>query len=112
MDTRAFVDTHVKLLAAGDADWLVEHDYHDQAVMILMLGDEPQVVAGKEALKAQFGYYLKNIYRGTVSVERLAMTEDTISLEATINTTEGLAKVWDAIFMKDGKIFRHCSGMK
>ena len=112
MDTKAFVENHVKLLAEGDADRLVDNDYHDEAVMLLMIGDVPQVVNGKEALKGQVAYYLKNIYRGTVSVEKLLLTEDSISLEATIDTTGGLAKVWDALFMKDGKIFRHCSGMK
>jgi hypothetical protein len=107
-----FIDSHIALLAEGDADKLVEHDYHDDAVMVLMLGAEGQVVTGKAALKAQFDLYLKNIYRGFVSVQKLGMSADSICLEATINTTEGEAKVWDALFLKDGKIYRHYSGLK
>lgn len=112
MDFQKFIDNHVKLLSEGDAGRLVENDYHDDAVMVLMLGPEGQVVSGKEALKVQFDMYLKNIYRGFVSVQKLGMSDDSICLEATINTTGGEAKVWDALYMKDGKIFRHYSGLK
>lgn len=112
MDMKEFVDTHVKLLADGDANKLVEHDYHDGAVMVLMVTDPPSTVVGKEALKGQLGFYLQNIYRGMVSIEKLGITEDSICLEATISTVSGPSKVWDALYMKDGKIFRHYSGLK
>lgn len=112
MNLNEFVENHLKLLAAGDAQALVEHDYHDDAVMVLMVGEKPQVVAGKDALKALFGMYLKNIYRGFVSFEKLSVSGDSVCLEATINTAGGAAKVWDALYMKDGKIFRHFSGQK
>lgn len=112
VDYQKFIDNHVKLLAEGDADRLVENDYHDDAVMVLMLAEEGQIVAGKEALKTQFDMYLKNIYRGFVSLQKLGISDDSICVEATINTTEGEAQVWDALYMKDGKIFRHYSGLK
>jgi hypothetical protein len=45
-------------------------------------------------------------------VEKLAFTDDSICLEATINTVDGEQKVWDVLSMKNGKIFRHFSGLK
>jgi hypothetical protein len=112
MSFQAFVDNHVKLLAEADAAKLVESDYHEDAVMVLMVTPEGQVASGRPALTTQFDYYLKNIYRGFISVEKLAFTDDSICLEATINTVDGEQKVWDVLSMKNGKIFRHFSGLK
>ena len=112
MDTKAFYDNHLALLANKDANELVEHDYHDEAEMILLVADEPIYVKGKEALKKQLGDYINYIYRGFISTEKLATTEDSIFLEATINTANGPAKVYDALYLKDGKIYRHYSGVK
>ncbi|CAN5456155.1 hypothetical protein BH09BAC4_BH09BAC4_31540 [soil metagenome] len=112
MDTKAFYDYHLVLLANKDANELVEHDYHDDAEMILLVADEPIHIKGKEALKKQLGDYIEYIYRGFISTEKLATTDDSIFLEATINTTNGPAKVYDALYLKDGKILRHYSGLK
>jgi hypothetical protein len=112
MTNQEFYENHLRLLANNDADALVDHDYHDDAMMILFVAPEPIYVKGKDALKKQLGDYLKYIYKGFVSTERLAITDDSIFLEATINTTNGPSKVYDALYLKDGKIFRHYSGLK
>jgi hypothetical protein len=112
MTNREFYDNHIKLLAENDVNALVEHDYHEDAIMILHVAEEPIILNGKEALVKQLGDYLTYIYRGFISTEKLAITEDSIFLEATINTTNGPSKVYDALYMKDGKIFRHFSGLK
>jgi hypothetical protein len=112
MTNQEFYDNHLVLLANKDVNELVEHDYHDDAVMILLVAEEPIYVYGKEALKVQLGDYLENIYRGFISTEKLAITEDSIHLEATIMTAWGESKVYDALYLKDGKIFRHYSGLK
>ncbi|MDF7819906.1 nuclear transport factor 2 family protein [Runella sp. MFBS21] len=112
MTNQEFYENHLKLLADNDVNVLVEHDYHDDAEMILHVADEPIHLKGKEALLQQLGDYLKYIYRGFISTEKLAITDDSIFLEATINTTNGPSKVYDALYMKDGKIFRHYSGLK
>lgn len=112
MDFNEFLDNHIRLLSEGDAGALVEHDYHDDAMLFLMLGDEGQVVAGKDALKAQFDMYLKNIYRGFISLQKVVMSDDSICLEAKIKTTGGDAQVWDALYIKNGKILRHYSGTR
>lgn len=112
MTTQEFYENHLKLLEGNDAIELVEHDYHDDATMILLVAEQPIYVIGKEALKVQLDDYLKNIYRGFISTEKLAITDDSIFLEATIQTAFGPSKVYDALFMKDGKIYRHYSGVK
>ncbi len=112
MTNQEFYENHLDLLSKGDADELVEHDYHDDAQMILFVADEPIILTGKEALKKQLGDYVKYIYKGFVSSERLVITDDSIFLEATIDTANGHSKVYDALYMKDGKIFRHYSGLK
>lgn len=112
MKNQEFYENHLQLLANNDVDALVEHDYHEDALMILFVAKEPMYIRGKPALKKQLGDYLKYIYTGFVSTEKLAITEDSIFLEATINTTNGISKVYDALYLKDGKIFRHYSGLK
>ena len=112
MNNQAFYDNHLVLLGNKDADALVENDYHDDAEMILLVAEEPIYVRGKEALKKQLGDYITYIYRGFISTEKLAFTEDSIFLEATINTDNGPSKVYDALYMRDGKIYRHYSGLK
>lgn len=112
VDFKTFIDEHIRLLAEGDAAKMVEHDYHDEAVMVLMLGQQGQVIAGKAALTAQFDMYLKHIYRGFIAIDKLGLSEDSICLEARINTTQGESGVWDVLYMRDGKIFRHYSGIK
>ena len=111
MDFKKFLDNHIKLLSEGDAAALVENDYHDNAIMFLMLGDDGQLISGKDALKIQFDMYLKNIYRGFISLEKVVISDDSICLQARINTTGGEVRVWDALYMNNGKIFRHYSGM-
>jgi hypothetical protein len=111
MDFKKFLDNHIRLLADGDAGALVESDYHDDAIMFLMLGEKGQLICGKESLKEQFDMYLKNIYRGFIAIEKVLISDDSICLQARINTTNGELRVWDALYMNDGKIFRHYSGM-
>lgn len=112
MNLKEFYDNHIELLKVGDVNAMVDHDYHDGAVMILLAGDKPVYVKGKDELKRQMGYYLKNIYRGFLSTDVFAQTEDSLFFEATIDTVNGPSKVFDALYMKDGKIFRHYSGLK
>jgi glyoxylase-like metal-dependent hydrolase (beta-lactamase superfamily II) len=112
MSYKAFYENHIELLKKNDVNLLVENDYHDDAVMILMVGDEPQVIEGKDALKGLLGGYMEFIYRGYLSTEKYAETGDSLFFEATIKTTSGTSQIYDALVMKDGKIFRHFSGSR
>jgi len=112
MSYRKFYEGHIERLKKNDVNLLVESDYHDDAVMILLAQDEPQVIRGKDALKQLLEGYLEFIYRGYVSTEKYSEIEDSLFFEATIRTASGTAQVYDALLMKEGKILRHYSGVK
>lgn len=112
MNMKEFYDYHLELLKKGDVNELVEHDYHEEAVMLLLAQEEPVVIKGRNALKGQLGYYVENIYRGLISTDKFVENEDSMFFEATINTAFGPSKVYDALYMKDGQIYRHYSGAK
>lgn len=112
MSYKDFYNRHLELLKKKDANLLVENDYHDDAVMILLVGDEAQVIRGKAQLKEVLQKYLLFIYRGFVSTEKFAEIEDCLSFEATIRTISGTSQIYDSLLMKDGKIFRHFSGAR
>ncbi|MCF8208534.1 MAG: hypothetical protein K9K38_03880 [Rhodoferax sp.] len=79
--------------------------------MVLLVESGGQVLRAKDARNGQLGDYPKNICRGFVFTQKLCMSEDSIALEATINTMSGESKVRDAMHMKDRKILRHYSGV-
>ena len=112
MSLKDFYDYHIQLLAEGDVDKLVEHDYHVDAEMILLVQQDPIYIKGQTQLKEQLGAYMKYVYRGFTSTDKFAQTDDSLFFEATIETANGPSKVFDALYFKDGKIFRHYSGLK
>ena len=112
MTTQEFYNQHLRLLEERDVEKIVDLDYHEDATMLILTGDEPRIVHGKPAIKELFTGYLEYVYRGFVSTEKLALSEDSIFLEATIDTVNGHLKVYDGLYLKDGKIFRHFTGIK
>lgn len=112
MNMKEFYNNHIDLLKKGDVNALVDHDYHEDAEMLLLAQEEPIIIKGKDALKIQLDYYINNIYRGMVSTEKFIESEDSMFFEAVIDTVFGHSKVYDALYMKDGKIYRHYSGVR
>jgi hypothetical protein len=112
MDSQFFYDEHLQLLNENKPNELVELHYLDDAEMMVITAGEPVVAKGQEQIKQLFTNYLTYAYRGFISTEKVVMTDDSIFLEATIDTVNGPAKVYDAMYLKDGKIYRHYSGMK
>ncbi|KAA0993062.1 nuclear transport factor 2 family protein [Dyadobacter aurulentus] len=109
---KAFYDEQVALLAARNADDLVDKHYADDAEMVVLSGEEPIVVKGSDALKNLFSSYLEYVYRGFISTEKFASTDDSLMFEATIDTVNGPVRIYDAMVLKDGKIVKHYSGVK
>lgn len=112
MDKQAFYDEQLDFLAAGDAVGLVESHYADNAEMIIISGENPLIVKGKEELKKLFDGYMTYVYRGFISTEKFVTTDDSIVFEATIDTVNGPLKVYDSMYLENGKILRHYSGAK
>jgi hypothetical protein len=109
---KAFYDEQVALLADRNADVLVDKHYAEDAEMVILSGPEPIVLKGSEEIRKLFTGYLEYVYRGFISTEKFASTDDSIVFEATIDTVNGPTKIYDAMLLRDGKIIRHYSGVK
>jgi len=106
---KQFYQRQVECLIAGDADALVDENYHDDAVLTAF----EFKVKGKEALRKHFRNYLRwvNIKR-VVSTDKFAETGNTILFEATVESNHGVVHVYDAMVLRDGKIAYHFTGVK
>jgi hypothetical protein len=111
-DLKLFYEEQIELLAAKNGAALVEAHYADNAEMIVNTGDDPIIKKGKTELTQLFEYYLSNVYRGFISTEKFAATDDSIMFEATIQTVDGTLKIYDCMYLEGGKITRHFSGAK
>jgi len=95
-----FYERQVNFLLNGDADGLVDAHYHDDAVMVTF----DRTVRGHAALKAGFRAYLQAVgVEEVLSTDHFAETDDTIFFEATMRTKLGIAHVYDAMVLRDGK---------
>ncbi len=99
----------VKCLISGDVNHLVDENYAEDALLTSAFG----TVRGKAALKEHFEHYLQRVQvMGVKSTDVFVETEATILFEATMETSQGLVKVYDAMVLRDGKITCHFSGVK
>jgi ketosteroid isomerase-like protein len=99
----------VEYLIAKDVDRLVDENYCEDAVLTSAVSS----VRGKQALKEHFHKYLDHSTIEEVkSLDLYVETADTLLFEATIQLNNGLAKVYDAFVLRDGKIAYHFSGVK
>lgn len=111
-DLKFFYEEQIELLATKNGAALVDAHYADNAEMIVITGEEPIITKGKAGLTQLFEYYLNNVYRGFISTEKFAATDDSIMFEATIDTVNGPLKVYDCMYLANGKVIRHFSGVK
>jgi SnoaL-like protein len=106
---RRFYDEQIALLQQNNTDELIEHHYHGDAVLVTFQG----VVRGEEALKRHFRSYMAKLGKLTVrSLDQFAETEDSLFFEATVETALGVARVYDAFVLKQGKATHHFTGLK
>jgi carbon-monoxide dehydrogenase small subunit len=106
---KRFYEQQVKYLLAGDADGLVDANYHDDAAVI----SADFVIRGREALKEHFRRYLNWVkIKEVKSTDKFVETNDTVLFEATVASNMGTVKVYDAFVLRDGKITYHFTGVK
>jgi carbon-monoxide dehydrogenase small subunit len=105
---KRFYERQVKYLLEGNADALVEDNYHEDAVVVSF----DSTVKGHEALKTHFRNYMKWVrIIEVLSTEHFTETEDSVAFEATVRSNQGVAKVYDVMLLKDGKITYHFTGV-
>ncbi len=106
---RRFFDEQVSLLQQGKTDELIDRHYDPNAVLI----STANVVRGQEALKLHFRAYVTMLAKIEVlSLDAFSETDEGILLEATLRTALGIAKVYDAFVLKDGKVTHHFTGVR
>lgn len=107
---RAFYDKQLAILAEMDTERLIDEQYTADAELLNI--NHPHVVAGTAALKEHFKNYLGALgYIKLLSTDKYLESGDSLIFEATVETGGGIAKVYDIFVMRDGRIWRHFSGL-
>ena len=105
---REFVDEQVELLRQGDVDALLERHYHPDALLVT----QQVAVRGHTALRAYFTQYVAALGDFVVnSIDLLSATDDAFLFEATVTSTLGRARVYDAFVLRDGRATHHFAGV-
>ena len=102
-----FYRHQIALLEAGDLDGLMGQ-YDDDAVLVTY----ETTVRGKAALREYFaGYPARLGSLRVVSTDTFAGGEDAVFFEATAESAHGVARVYDAFALRDGKATHHFAGV-
>jgi hypothetical protein len=87
---------------------LIENQYHEDAILVSF----DNTIRGRDALHAYFVGYLDHLGGINLkSTDKFTEIEDGIFFEATVETGIGEARVYDVFTLRDGKIFRHFTGV-
>jgi hypothetical protein len=102
---KEFFKEQLAYLATKDVEGLLENQYHKDAIMVTF----DSIRRGEDELRQGFTKTLASMGNITqMQVDYFAETEDVIIFKATITDDKrGTIKADNALYMKDGKIFRH-----
>ena len=104
---RRFYDDQIRYCETGDIAGIRSH-YTDDATLITF----DDQVHGGDAIAAYFIGYLDRMTGLKVrSTDRFVETADTIFFEATIDLHAGVARVYDAFVLEDGRARYHFTGL-
>ena len=108
MSARELFDSRMELLSAGDIAGVLEH-YADDAEVIRFLG----VARGKQEIRGLLTGYLAAHGRfNLISLDQFFETEDAVIWEATVDTANGAAQIYDAMMLdENGRIRREFPGL-
>ena len=106
---QAFYHDQIKLLQDGRTDERIDTHYHQDAKLVSFAN----VVHGRDDLKLYFRAYMAKLGKlEIVSLDNFVETPDSILFEATVQTSTGQARVYDAFVLRDGKATHHFTGLK
>lgn len=107
---RAFYEKQLAILAEKDHVRLIDEQYTPDAELLSI--DHAPAVVGSEALKRFFEGYIAQLgYLKLLSTDKYVESDDSVMFEATVETAGGIARVYDTFVMRDGRIWRHYSGL-
>ena len=105
---RRMYETQIRYLEVGDVDGLIDIHYTADAILVSF----DRQVKGNAALKEHFRDYLLMLGDFDVlSTDKFVETDDTVFFEATVRTSLGEARVFDAWVLQGGKISHHFTGV-
>ena len=105
---KTFYNRQVAFLEAHDISGLIATQYASDAELVSF----DTHVTGAPALTKHFTNYLANLGSlKLLTTDKFTETADTIFFEATIQVTAGIARVYDAFVLKDGKATHHFTGL-
>ena len=105
---KAFYYRQVSFLEANNVEGLIASQY---AVDAELVGFGLHV-KGRDALIKHFTGYLANLGGiKLVTTDKYMETENAIMFEASIRVSTGLARVYDAFVLKNGKATQHFTGL-
>ena len=104
---QTFYDDQVRFCETKDIEGIRSH-YTDDAVLIAF---DHQVYGGDAIAEYFRGYLDRMAGLKLASTDRFVETDDTVFFEATINLDAGVARVYDAFHLRDGRALRHFTGL-
>lgn len=105
---RDFYYRQLDYLAKKDIEGLIHNHYAPDAELLSF----DVYVKGTDALIKHFINYVGGLgYIKLLSTEKYVEGDDSILFEATVETAGGIARVYDIFAFRDGKIWRHFSGL-
>jgi hypothetical protein len=105
---RRLYEAQIRYLQAGDVDGLIDNQYTDDATLVSF----DNQIKGNAALKEYFRGYLQML--GTLDVlstDKFVETDDSLFFQATVKTSLGEARVYDAWVLRGDKISHHFTGV-
>ncbi|MBU0970372.1 MAG: nuclear transport factor 2 family protein [Proteobacteria bacterium] len=101
---RDFMEKRFKYVMAGQADLLVEEQYHDDAVLLAFA----RKFAGKPAILKAFSEFVRDRVE-SIDLLELTETEDQIFCRVRMVRESGILLAKEALYLVDGKVFRQFS---
>ncbi len=96
-------------LAKKDIEELIHNQYTEDGELLSF----DNYIKGAPALIEYFKGYVANLgYIKLLSTDKYTEGDSSLFFEATVETAGGIAQVYDVFVMRDGKIWRHFTGLR
>ena len=105
-EAERFYEDQIRFIETRDIDGIRSH-YTDDAVLVSF---DNQIRGGDEIADYFRGYLERMVGLKVVSTDRFVETGDTIFFEATMDLAAGVARVYNAFVLVDGRARYHFSG--
>ncbi|HWD09839.1 MAG TPA: 2Fe-2S iron-sulfur cluster-binding protein [Actinomycetota bacterium] len=106
---KQFYEEQVQFLMDKDVDGLVSKHYHDDAVIVSHAG----IARGRDQVRARFGTFLHWVtIEEVLSTDNFTETDNTLMFEATIKSSMGVVKTYDAMLLEAGRVKLQFTGSR